>query len=65
MREAVVNLYNMVKPASEMLKSTEYLAEVPEILKRTTGAHIQKELYYGNGKDFRAMIKSVQRMFLT
>ena len=65
MKEAVMNLYHMVKPVSEMLKSTEYLAEVPEILKRTTGAHIQKELYYGNGKNFQAMIKSVQRMFIS
>jgi carboxylate-amine ligase len=64
MKEAVKSLYEMVKPVSEMLKSTEYLDEVHEILKRTTGAHIQKEQYYRNGNDFQAMIKSVQRMFL-
>ena len=63
-KEAVMNLYNMVKPVSEMLRSMEYLAEVPEILKRSSGAHIQKELYYGNGNNFQAMIQSVQRMFL-
>jgi len=34
MPEAAVNLYRHVKPVSETLKSTAYLDEIPEILKR-------------------------------
>lgn len=60
MKEAVMNLYRYVKPASESLKSTEYLDEVPEIMKRLTGAHIQKKIYTSNGNDFKDMIKTVQ-----
>ncbi len=60
MREAAVNLYRYVKPMSETLKSTAYLDEIPEILRRTTGAHIQKQLYYGNGNNFIEMIKTIQ-----
>ena len=60
MREAVVNLYRQVKPISENLKSTAYLGEIPEILRRSTGAHIQKQLYYGNGNNFIEMIKTMQ-----
>ena len=64
MKEAVMDLYRMVKPVSEMLKSTDYLDEIPEILKRTTGSHIQKKIYYSNGNNFYEMIKSMQGMFL-
>jgi carboxylate-amine ligase len=60
MREAAVNLYRYVKPVSEMLKSAAYLDEIPEILKRSTGAHIQKQLYYSNGNNFIEMIRTIQ-----
>jgi carboxylate-amine ligase len=60
MREAAVNLYRYVKPMSETLKSTAYLDEIPEILRRSTGAHIQKQLYYSNGNNFIEMIKTIQ-----
>lgn len=64
MMDAVRNLYQMVKPMADALKSSGYLHEVLEILRRKTGAHIQKDLYYGNGNDFKSMIHSVQGMFL-
>ncbi|HBH60668.1 MAG TPA: hypothetical protein DDX85_02770 [Nitrospiraceae bacterium] len=60
MREAAINLYRYVKPAAETLKSAAYLDEIPEILKRSTGAHIQKQLYYGNGNNFIEMIRTIQ-----
>ncbi len=61
-KEAVTNLYNHVKPVAEMLKSTKYLDEVPRILKRTTGADIQRKLYKKN-HDFKEMIKGTQELF--
>lgn len=63
-KEAVMNIYRYVRPASEALKSVDYLEHVPEILKRSTGAHIQKKLYYKNGKNFKEIIKTMQGMFL-
>jgi len=64
MKEAVMNLYRFVKPAAEMLQSTSYLDDIPEILVRTTGTHIQRKLYYSNGNNFREMIKTVKGLFL-
>ncbi len=61
-KEAVINLYNYVKPVAEMLKSTEYLNEIPGILKRSTGAHIQRKLYKKNN-DFKEMIRHTQGLF--
>jgi carboxylate-amine ligase len=61
-KEAVMNLYNYVKPVAKMLKSTEYLDEVPRILERTTGAHIQRKLYKKN-HNFKEMIKGTQELF--
>jgi carboxylate-amine ligase len=63
MKEAATYLYRHVKPAAEALESTEYLDEIPEILNRSTGAHIQKKLYYGNGDNFIEMIKKMQGLF--
>ena len=63
MREAATYLYRHVKPAAEALGSTDYLDEVPEILNRSTSASIQKNLYYGNGRDFGGMIRSMQGLF--
>lgn len=60
MREAAINLYRYVKPVSEALKSSAYLDEIPEILRRSTGAHIQKQLYYSNGNNFVEMIRAMQ-----
>jgi carboxylate-amine ligase len=61
-KEAVINLYNYVKPVAEMLKSIDYLDEIPQILKRSTGAHIQRKLYKKNN-DFKEMIKGTQELF--
>lgn len=63
MREAAINLYRHVRPVAEALKSIDYLDEIPEILNRQTGSHLQKELYYSNGNDFRKMIKTMQGYF--
>ncbi|MBC8413750.1 MAG: YbdK family carboxylate-amine ligase [Nitrospira sp.] len=64
MKEAAHNLYKFVRPAAEILKSTNYLDEIPQILeKRLTGAHIQKRLYREGG-DFNKMIHSMAGMFL-
>jgi len=63
MREAATYLYRHVKPAAEALGSTDYLDEVPEILNRSTSASIQKDLYYGNSRDFVGMIRSMQELF--
>ncbi len=63
MKEAIMNLYAHVKPFAEMLNSTPYLDEVPEILKRSTGAHIQRNRYKKN-HDFKDMIKYMQGLFL-
>ncbi len=63
MIDAVKNLYKYVRPAAEKLNSTSYLEEVPEILKRSTGAHIQKKLHYNDGKSFSEVIKTVQELF--
>ena len=60
MKEAATYLYRHVKPAAEALGSTDYLDEVPEIINRSTSASIQKDLYYGNGRDFAGMIRSMQ-----
>jgi carboxylate-amine ligase len=65
MREAALDLYRLVKPFSEMLKSADYLEEIPEILKRGSGAHLQKKLYYGNGNSFPMMINAMKEKFLT
>lgn len=62
MKEATINLYKYVKPVAETLKSTDYLNEVPEILKRSTGANIQRKLYKKK-KDFKEMIKHIQGEF--
>lgn len=64
MKEAALSLYRHVKPVSEALKSIEFLDEIPEILTRRTGTHIQKDLYYSNGNNFSEMIKSVRGLFL-
>ncbi len=63
MVDAVRNLYKYVRPASEGLKSTNYLDEIPEILKRLTGTHIQRKLYCNGKKDFSHVIKTVQGLF--
>jgi carboxylate-amine ligase len=65
MKEAVLSLYKNVKPFAEALKSTDYLDEVPEILKRLTGAHLQKNVYSENGNSLKEMIKTVQGHFIT
>ena len=64
-REAAISLYRHVKPISEELNSTDYLDEVPEIINRLTGAHIQKRLYQEEGKSFPDMIRTIQDLFLT
>ncbi len=63
MIDAVRNLYKYVRPASEGLKSTGYLDEIPEILNRLTGTHKQRELYYNGNRDFTHVIKTVQGLF--
>jgi len=63
MKEAVMDLYRQVRPAADMLKSTNYLDGILTILERTTGAHIQKKLYYEKGRDFPAMIRAMQGLF--
>jgi carboxylate-amine ligase len=63
-REAAISLYRHVKPISEELNSIDYLDQIPEILKRSTGAHIQKKIYRKNGNDFTDMIKTMQGLFL-
>ncbi len=62
-REAAISLYRHVKPISEDLKSTDYLDQIPEILERSTGAHIQKRLYQEEGKSFPEMIRTIQGLF--
>jgi carboxylate-amine ligase len=64
MREAVINLYRHVRPVAEMLKSIDYLDEIPEILNRLTGSHLQKRLYASNSNNFVEMIKKMQEYFL-
>lgn len=64
MKEAVMNLYRLVRPAAETLKSTSYLDDLPDILCRTTGSHIQRKLYYSNGNNFKEMIKTMKGLFL-
>jgi carboxylate-amine ligase len=63
LKEAAIYLYRHVKPVAETLKSTDYLDEIPEILNRSTGAHIQKKLYYNDGISFKEMIKKMQGYF--
>lgn len=63
MKEAVINLYEYVRPVAAMLKSTDYLDQVPGIIKRSTGAHIQRKSYNKN-KDFKEMIRYTQGVFL-
>jgi carboxylate-amine ligase len=63
MRDAALTLYRFVKPAAEALKSTRYLDEIPEILKRGSGSHMQRKYFHDCG-NFKDMIKSVQDMFL-
>jgi carboxylate-amine ligase len=63
MQEAVLSLYRFVRPASEALKSTNYLDEVPEILKRGTGSHLQRRFYNDHGS-FNEMITMIQGIFM-
>ncbi len=63
MKEAVLDLYRHVKPAAESLKSANYLDEIPEILRRSTGAHLQRKFYYNHGKNFTKMIEEMQQFF--
>jgi carboxylate-amine ligase len=60
MREAVLNIYRFVKPVAESLRSVEYLDEIPEILKRGSGSHLQRKIHSTNGGDFENMIKNIQ-----
>jgi len=62
MKEAVINLYQYVRPVADMLKSVDYLDQVPEILQRSTGAHIQRKVYKKKN-DFKEMIKYTQGLF--
>ena len=64
MKEASLNLYRFVKPMAEALNSTQYLEEIPEILKRGSGSHIQRKLYSQNGGSFTEMIKMMQKYFI-
>ena len=64
MKEAALSLYRHVRPIAEALKSIDYLDGIPEILDRQTGAHLQKEIYSGNGGNFTEMIKTLQGQFL-
>jgi carboxylate-amine ligase len=63
MREAAMNLCRHVRPIAEELKSTDYLDEIPLILNRLTGSHIQKNLYRENGNSFSKMIRTMQEYF--
>ncbi len=64
MKEAATDLYRHVMPVAERLGSAGYLQGIPEILRRATGAHIQKRLYYGKKRDgFNKMIRAVQELF--
>ncbi|UCF87438.1 MAG: YbdK family carboxylate-amine ligase [Nitrospiraceae bacterium] len=63
MQEAVRNIYRFVKPVAESLRSIEYLDEVPEILKRGSGSHLQRKIYSANGRSFEKMIKMIQELF--
>ncbi len=64
MEEAVMNLYRFVKPTAETLQSISYLNEIPEILSRSTGSHIQRKLFYSNGNNFKEMIRTMKGFFL-
>jgi len=63
MREAAMNLYRYVRPIAEELDSMKYIDEIPTILERHTGAHLQRHLYQETGS-FRDMIKTLQGYFL-
>lgn len=63
MREAAINLYRHVRPIAEELKSIDYLDEVPAILKRLTGTHLQKNFYQTNGNSFTKMIRTMREYF--
>jgi carboxylate-amine ligase len=64
LKEAAMSLYRHVKPISEDLKSTDYLDQIPEIVERLTGAHIQRKIHRENGNNFNDMIRTVQDLFL-
>lgn len=63
MKEAAINLYRHVRPVAEELKSIDYLDEIPAILERQTGAHLQKNCYQENGNSFTKMIRTMQEHF--
>jgi len=63
MREAAINLYRYVRPIAEELGSMKYLDDVPGILERQTGAHLQKKIYQEKG-NFHDMIRGLQEHFL-
>ena len=63
MKEAAINLYRHVRPIAEELKSTDYLDEIPAILERLTGAHLQKTFYQENGNSYPKMIRTMQEYF--
>jgi carboxylate-amine ligase len=64
MKEAATDLYRFVRPVAERLKSLDYLNEVPEIIKRGTGADLQRRFYSENGGDFIKMIRKMQKLFM-
>lgn len=63
MREAAMNLCRHVRPIAEELKSIDYIDEIPLILNRLTGSHLQKNLYRENGGSFEKMIRTMQDAF--
>jgi carboxylate-amine ligase len=63
LREAAINLCRHVRPIAEELKSIDYLDEIPVILERQTGAHLQKNCYQENGSSFTKMIRTMQENF--
>ena len=64
MKEAALSLYRHVRPIAEDLNSMDYLDEIPQILDRLTGAHLQKNLFSSNDNSFIDMIKTIQGSFL-
>jgi len=62
LKEAIMDLLNLVEKESTALGSIRYLHNVEEILRRGTGAHRQLSLY-AEKADFRRMIRILKKEF--
>lgn len=64
-REAVAELIDFVRPEAEKLDTLHYISRIEDILESGTGAHRQREIFESNGGDFKGVIETMRKEFLS